>query len=155
MTSTNPPVRFCFDTSAWIAFLNSEEAHDLDSIKAWMKKFDSGQARMLIPSIVVSELFAGPATEKAEIVEKFMLRPEVEALDITPPIAKIGGVLRRSVINDGMKLKTPDALIIAAADYHKADYIISVDSHICRMDGRFGLTSKIGLPITSHELPLF
>lgn len=147
--------RVCFDSSIWNAIINQEEEHDLLSIQSWIKMIELGKATLLIPSIVITELAAHPIQDRVKLFELFLLRSDVEQLDITSAIASNAGKLRRQVIGAGQKMKTPDALIVAAAAYHRADLILSIDPHILRCDGKFGLAPKIGPPATGHDQPLF
>jgi predicted nucleic acid-binding protein len=143
--------RVCFDSSIWNAILNAEEDKDLVSIQGWIKKIEAKNATLLVPAIVVTELWTHPDEEKVKLFEAFLLRDNVSRLDITNEIAKNAGRLRRLVVQDKEKLKTPDALIVVAADYHHATYILSVDKHILRCNGKYGLKATIGLPSLGHN----
>lgn len=141
--------RVCFDTSAWTAILNSESVHNVAALRRWMERVEQGLAILLVPAVVITEVAAGPDELQVQGFRNVLLQPYIEQLDITTAIAIRAGQLRRDVINDSMKLKTLDALIVAAAEHHRADFLISLDErHIIRMDGKYGLTMKIGLPRT-------
>jgi predicted nucleic acid-binding protein len=147
--------RVCFDSSVWNAIINRESHHDLISIEGWMTKIDSKKAKLLVPSIVVAELNAHPDQKSVQVFESYLLRSEVEQLDITTSIAKRAGQLRRRMREEGgLSIKLPDVLIVAAADWHRADLILSVDAGILRCDGQFELSPKIGRPNTGHNQPL-
>lgn len=112
-----------------------------------MQRIEQGGAVLLVPGVVITEVAAGPDELKIEAFRKTLLQPYIEQLDITTGIAIRAGQLRRAVIAESMKLKTLDALIVAAAEHHRADILISVDErHMIRMDGKHGLSMKIGLP---------
>lgn len=114
-----------------------------------MLRTENGFATLLVPSVVITEVAAGPDRAQVQHFKQVLLQPYIEQLDVTTPIAIFAGELRRQVINDGMKLKTLDALIVAAAHHHRADILISCDgNHIVRMDGKYELFMKIGLPRT-------
>ncbi len=147
--------RVCFDSSVWNAIVNREERHDLASIEGWIASIDTGKAKLLVPSIVIAELAAHPRQDKVHLFESILDRSNVEQLDITTSIARKAGQLRRKIIDAGLSIKLPDLLIVASADYHRADLILTVDSNILRCDGEFDLTAKIGLPSTGHNQPLF
>ena len=146
--------RVCFDSSVWNAIINRDQHHDLISIEGWMTKIDSKKAKLLVPSIVIAELAAHPDQKRVLVFESYLLRSEVEQLDITTSIARMAGQLRRRMLNEGLSIKLPDALIVAAADWHRADLILSVDAGILRCDGQFELSPKIGNPSTGHNQPL-
>ncbi len=137
--------RLCLDYSAWMAVFNQDHPTEMVSLEAMVTAFDKGTICLLIPAVVITEIAAGPPSQLAT-VQSFVLRSNVEQLDITFPVGVAAGQLRAAAKAAKLKLKTPDALIVAAANYHRADFIVSVDSDICRMDGKFGLTSRIGKP---------
>ena len=140
------PVRICFDTSVWLAIFNGEEEHDLPSISEWLARCDRGQATLLIPAVVSAEAATGKSPEGVAIYEAATKRPYVNLIDITHTIAMDAGHLRRRVLDAGMSLKTPDAIITAAAERFHANRLISVDKHILRMNGNYGLRATIGRP---------
>ena len=61
-------VRVCFDSSLWNALFNQEEDKDLSAVQSWIQQIDTRKATLLIPSIVVTEVFAHP---DEVIVKKF------------------------------------------------------------------------------------
>lgn len=108
---------------------------------------EQGQAVLLVPGVVITEVAAGPDPVKVENFKNVLLQPYIEQLDITTSIAIRAGQLRRLVLDEKMKLKSLDALIVAAAEHHRADILVSVDqNHIVRMNGKYGLAMAIGLP---------
>jgi len=147
--------RVCFDSSVWNALLNQEEDKDLSSVQSWIKQIDTRKAILLIPSVVVTELFAHPDESSVKVFEAFLSRSSVEQLDLTVAIAKKGGQLRRRLLDNGMNLKTPDALVIAIADHHRANVVFSFDIGMLRCNGLFGIQAKICIPSDGHDHPLF
>ncbi len=143
-----------FDSSVWNSHLNEEATVDILSVQGWLKKVERGDARLLVPSIVITELAAHPDRLKLDAFEKALMHTSIDQLDITPAIARLGGQLRRAVIDQKMKIKTADALIVVAGDYYNADYILSFDPGILRCDGKFGIRAKIGPPSCGHGEPL-
>ena len=147
--------RVCFDSSVWNALVNREPHHDLTSIDGWITKIDSKKAKLLVPSIVIAELAAHPDKKLFDVFEAYLNKTQVEILDITTSIAKRAGQLRRRMKNERLlNIKLPDVLIVAAADCHRADLILSVDAGILRCDGQFELSPKIGRPNTGFNQPL-
>ena len=146
--------RICFDSSVWNAILNNETHRDLFSIQAWVAKVEKGEARLLVPSIVICEIAAHPDVKQVILFEQMLNSVHVEQLDITTPIAKKAGELRRLLLANKLKIKTPDALIIAASDYHKANYIFSFDDGILRCNGKYNIAAEKGLPSKGHNQPL-
>lgn len=149
------PRRICFDTSAWNALLNKEAEHDLPSIQGIINDFDLGKCVMIIPAVVSCEVAATPNPDDLVIFNGMLDRDNVERIDITFEVSARAGLLRRSVIKSKMKLKTPDALIIACAQAYNADLLISVDGDITRMGGKHGLTISIGKPAAYFPRSLF
>lgn len=148
-------VRVCFDTSVWIAILEKDQDHDLASITGWIDRVDRQKATLLFPTVVLCELFSSRDDARQRIIDLYLQRPNVELLDLTLSIAKAGALLRVDADSDRLKLKTPDALIIASASHHRADILISCDRGIVRLDGQYGIKCKIGLPACGFDQPLF
>lgn len=148
--------RVCFDTSAWSALLNREVDKDLESLDSWLKRIDLNRAILIVPAIVLCEAYAHPDQNMVDRFEGALLRSNVELIDISMSLAKAGGLLRKAVKADGMNIKTPDAIVVATANLFRADYLITCDSrHIVRMDGKYNLSPKIGLPAVGHDQSLF
>ena len=148
-------VRVCFDSSLWNALFNQEEDKDLSAVQSWIQQIDTRKATLLIPSIVVTEVFAHPDEVIVKKFDAFLSRSNVEQLDLTVAIARKGGQLRRRLLDANMNLKTPDAIVIAIADHHSANMIFSFDHGMLRCNGLFGIQAKICLPSDGHEHPLF
>lgn len=147
--------RVCFDTNAWISILNQESHIDLDSLMLWAGKVQDGKATLLVPAIVSTEVGAGPDEASIRQFENALKQPYVEQIDITHSIGLRAGKLRRQVLDHGWKLKTPDAMVVIAAETFRANFILSTDKDVIRLDGNFGLRAKIGPPSTGLDLPLF
>lgn len=147
--------RVCFDSDSWISILNQETHVDLESLMVWAKKIQEGKATLLVPAIVSTEVGADPDDSKLIQFENAMKQPYVEQIDITHAIGMKAGKLRRDVLNHGWKLRTPDAIVVAAAETFRASYVISTDKDVLRLDGNFGLRAKIGPPSTGFDMPLF
>lgn len=145
----------CFDTSIWSASFNKDATKDLRSINRWMERIVEGEAKLLVPSIVMAEVAANPDANKVQTFKRFLLNSFVDSVDITTGIAEKAGELRRRVINDGRTVHTPDALIAAAAEHHHCDYLFSFDSDLLRMDRKYLLSVRIVEPSfgLSSELP--
>lgn len=125
--------------------------------------FDQQKLILIVPTIVICELAASDKQITADDFSRLLLRSNIEQADITLPIAIAAGELRKAVRSDtstdGKKnLKTPDAIIVAAANHLRADFLISGDAHMLRMDGKYGIRCKICPPasfVQQPELPNF
>ncbi len=123
-------------------------------ICGWVRRVDKGEAILLVPAIVAAEIACSPSDDLHDF-RAMLDRPEIEQLDVTVPVAMEAGELRRRAKNDDLTLKIPDALVVSTADHYLADYIISEDKDICRLNGRYGIRAVIGRPETGHDQPLF
>ncbi len=151
-------LRVCLDSSVWGGIFNQDQPKHQISLGAIVDEFDKGKISILIPSVVVTEVAAGPDRSKINTLLQFATRTNVEQIDITTTVAVEAGLLRRNIQNSvRWKLKTLDALIVAAANHFRADVIVSCDDGIARLDGQFGLTPKICTPndYFSSVQPLF
>lgn len=150
-----PLVRICFDTNAWISILENEPHADLASLGAWMDAATRGEATLLVPTIVATEASVGKSATSTSIdqFEKVLLNPFVDVLDLTAVIAISAGKLRRQVLDTKRKLRTPDAIVIASAILYGADFIISTDADVLRLNGFPGIKPVIGPPATGLKQP--
>lgn len=147
--------RICFDSSVWNALLNRESGSDLASIASWLRSVESGSNTLFVPTVVIAEVAANPDVAKLEVLEKALLRSTVHQLDLTTAIAKASGLLRRKVLNSGMKLKALDSLIIASAEHHSATHVFSYDPDFLRCNRKYDIRSMICKPEQGFDEPLF
>lgn len=135
--------RICFDTCSWSGFLKGERHHDLASLSAILKLYDQEKIILLIPAIIICEIATADNPSLVTTFELAIKRDNAEQLDITIPVARFAADIRRL---SSKSVKTPDALVIAAAHYYGADLLVSSDTRILSLDGQFGIKCKIGEP---------
>ena len=148
-------LRLCFDSTVWNALLNNEPNKDVDAIRSWMQFIVDGKAELLVPTIVVSEVYANPDQEVLLQFERLLMRSSIVNIDISQSIGKRSGLLRRKVLNDGKKLKAFDSLIIASAEHYSAKKIFSYDADFLRCNGKYDIQASICKPEDGHDHPLF
>ena len=148
-------LRLCFDSTVWNALLNDESDKDVDAIRSWMQVISDGKAELLVPAIVVSEVFANPDQAVLSLFEKLLMRSCIVNIDVSQTIGQKSGLLRRKVLKDGKKLKAFDSLIIAAAEHYSAKMIFSYDTDFLRCTGKYDIQAKICRPEDGHDHPLF
>lgn len=144
------PVRVCFDNNAWSAILNQEHDKDLESIERWFKLAADRQCRIVVPTLVVLEASAMPDKAAVAKFQAIIRRPEFELIDLSSTIAMNAGQLRRMLIDankqDGKTktLKTPDSIVVASADAANCQYLLTSDSGMVKLNGRYNLKPTIG-----------
>jgi len=97
-----------------------------------------------------SDCWKGATPLAQQKLEGILLQTFVDTIDLTSAIAFHAADLRRSVAQakPKLKLKTPDAIVIASAIRANADFIISTDKHVYRLNGFPGIKPVIGPPQT-------
>jgi len=117
-----------------------------------MDSVHRGDATLLIPTIVITEATVGKELTPLaqQMLEGILLQTFVDTIDLTSAIAFHAADLRRSVAQakPKQKLKTPDAIVIASAMRANADFIISPDNRVNRLNGFPGIKKVIGPPQT-------
>lgn len=158
------PLRVCFDNNAWSAVLNQEEDKDLESIERWFKLAAARKCRIVVPTLVVMEASAMPNSAAVDKFQAILKRPEFELVDLSSTIATQAGQLRRLLIdanrNDGKTktLKVPDAIIVVSADAAKCQYLLTDDSGMTKLNGKYNLRPTIGsyeTGLPDPDQPLF
>ncbi|MGB7328203.1 MAG: PIN domain-containing protein [Rubripirellula sp.] len=154
--------RVCFDSNAWIALLNDESDKDLGSLREWLTIAARRDARLIVPAIVAAEVAVNPDLAAVSTFESLMQRPEIDVVDITTTVASFAGKLRRQTLNankTNKSIKTVrmiDALVIASSHLSGADYLLSHDIGVQKLNGMFGIAPQIGPFDTGlPKMPLF
>lgn len=102
---------YLLDTNIAIAILTNER-----NVIDFVQQAFRDKMPIYFSTITVSEVFAGLKNEEQLRADK--LFTSKRCIDVTSEIAKLAGTLRRDLKGKGLKLKTPDALIIATASVH-------------------------------------
>jgi predicted nucleic acid-binding protein len=122
------------DTNIFISVINKEPGYE-QSTKKILDWIDAGILRAILSTVVLAEICSGyditheedderdsSTKERDDFLAHILSSPNYEIADVTVPIALDAGNLRG---REGFKL--PDALIIASALRHGAEYLISND----------------------------
>lgn len=113
------------DTNIFVSVINKEADHEQS--KQVLDWIDEGKINGIVSTIVIAEICsgyenAGDSYEKDEFLAHLLGSSNYEIADVTVPIAMDAGSLRSK-----KKKKLPDALIIASAMHHGAEFLISND----------------------------
>ena len=116
------------DTNIFVSAINREAGHEQS--KQVLDWIDEGKINGIVSTIVIAEICsgyedAGNSSEKDEFLGHLLGSSNYKIADVTVPIAMDAGSLR----SKGKK-KLPDALIIASALHHGAEFLISNDDTI-------------------------
>jgi len=137
--------RIAFDTSVFIAFFEHQIAHDIGAIQNMVDEVDSGRVRLVVPTLVIAELYC--KTANSHLIDAFMRSPSVLVTDLTISAAKLAGSAREYCIDSlGFKPGMPDTLITASSQFGGADTIFTCDAPMLRLAGCNKFTIKIKPP---------
>jgi predicted nucleic acid-binding protein len=129
-------VKYCWDTSVFIAWIAEEEDKPLADIGTVADEISSGKAVLIVPVTIYSEILETRHTEEQlRRFEQFLKRSEVIVADTTVPIAQKASAIRSKGEAEGRKIKTPDATVLATAILYKADVLHSFDPHLLNLNG--------------------
>jgi len=122
-------MKILLDTNVFVAAKNKSEPAYSESIRL-IELIDRGRIKCVVPALVIAELCAGYYQEEdeegaRELLEAFLTTPSYEIIPIDHKIACEAGRVRAE-----LRLKLPDAIIIATAVIVKADAIITYDQEI-------------------------
>jgi predicted nucleic acid-binding protein len=125
--------RIAFDTTIFIAYFEQQQIHPLDVIANMVDEVDGGRALLIVPTVVIAELFCKGTN--TQLVDAFLRNPSVLVTDLTEPAAKLAGSVRDDCISNlGFKPGMPDTLIAATAQFGIADTLYTVDDPMLRLD---------------------
>lgn len=115
---------YCWDSSAILGWFNEEEDKPLDDMALVIDEVCKDEAVLLLSVTVYCEvLCVGKGTNGAKKFRSFLDRSTVEMVNVTPPIASLTAKLREKEIEQGRKLRTPDAQILATAMLYQASVL--------------------------------
>lgn len=140
MTGTGSRVVYCWDTCVFLALLRQETDKDIANLLAVAAEIETGQADLIISTIVLAELLELIADNTlAEQFNGFCRRPNVMLANVDPRIARKAARLRwlakaPDERNHIKKLHTPDAIILATAIIHEATALHTYDPDLLRFN---------------------
>lgn len=130
MSKAKRPV-YCWDTTVFLAWIKAEKESPLDDIAAVADEIDGDRASLIVPVNLFTEVLEAKHTKKQrKQMELFLRRSNVQVVDTTLPIAQKASAIRSTGLQEGRKLRTPDAQIAATAILYGADVLHSLDPHL-------------------------
>ena len=125
-------MKICVDTNAYTAFKRGDEA---------VTGVLENAGEVLLPSIVVGELFAGfhmgsRRDRNIEELNDFLAKPGVSIVDIDRSIAERYGVLIKTLREKGTPIPTND-IWIAAVALDTGARLLTLDDHFQYVPGLF------------------
>lgn len=137
--------RIAFDTSVFVALFEGQQTHDLRAIAGLVDDIDAGRAILLVPTVVIGELFC--KATNIERFEQFLQGASVVVCDLTEPAAKLAGRIREDCLSrHDFKPGMPDTLIAASAQQFQATKIYTLDEPMLRLHRCELVTVAIGRP---------
>jgi predicted nucleic acid-binding protein len=125
--------RIAFDTSIFVAHFEQQNDHPLDLIQGLVDDIDTGRVMLLVPTIVIAELFC--KRKNIEPLELFLKSPSVIVCELTEKAAKVAGAIRDDCISQhDFKPGMPDTLIVATSQQFSASAVYTVDDPMLRLD---------------------
>lgn len=131
-------VTYCWDTSVFLAWLGEEATAPLNDIGLVADEIDRGDANLLVPVTVYSEVLEAKNTPaQMEKFRKFLDRSNVVVADTTKVIAdKAGQIRSRGIqVHPPRSIKTPDATMMATAIVYGTDVFHSLEPKHHNLDG--------------------
>lgn len=131
MATSNKP-RVLMDSCALLALIKDEPgARQLDGL---MEMIDEGSAQLIESVIVLGEVFKESEADDESVREQqnhklqnirlLLESPDVQLLDVTPPIVRLATQFRRN----RKPKKLPDAIHLATAILNNCDWLVTFDS---------------------------
>lgn len=127
---------YAWDTTVLISWLCEDQSAPLANIAMVVKEIDDKQANLILSVTTYSEVLESKySAAQLDLLDRFMRRSNVIPIDTTTPIATKAAKIRDRGLQDGRKIKTPDATVIAAAILHKANVLHSLDKGMLSLSG--------------------
>jgi predicted nucleic acid-binding protein len=142
---------YAWDTSVLIAWLCQEAGAPLGDIDLVVDEIDREKSNLILSATTFSEILETKYNpDQLDQLNKFLQRSNVINVDMSFKIAKKASAIRAAALQDGRKITSPDAQIIAIAIEFGADVLHTLDDKLLALSG-----SRIvdGLKIT-HPKPL-
>jgi predicted nucleic acid-binding protein len=101
-----------------------------------VNEIDSNRANLIVSVTTYSEILASKYDQtQLDWLTKFLRRSNVICVDTTAPVALKAAKIRDAGLQDGRKIKTPDATVIAVAILYKAHVLHSLDGGMLSLNG--------------------
>lgn len=127
--------RLYWDSGCFIALFNSQPTTpplQLDALQATFAEMLDGKVRIVTSDIYRVEVFGPDNPQAAQIAEQFEACPHFEVVPLRTLAFDMAGKMRQRCheANPSRKLKTPDALHVAAGTMARADEIWTTDEKL-------------------------
>ena len=132
----------CWDSSIFIDWIKgaSDFGNGMQFISDVVAEVKAERIMLLASTLVYPEILDNSAKMPAGAsgkIEKFMKNGRYVAIaDVTSPVAKKAQQIRNTLLGKNIKLKTPDAIHIATAIVHAADYLHTFDRQMINLSKR-------------------
>ena len=119
--------RHYWDTTGWIGYAD-EISGGLGPMTGLMASVERGNTELLFSAITLAEVLFRPASrpprpwQDPHDLDQIFDAPGLSLVQVDREVGELARRLRRT-----FDLKTPDALHLACAAYHNADYLITND----------------------------
>jgi predicted nucleic acid-binding protein len=134
-----------FDTSIFVAHFEQQAEHPLELIAGLVEDVDAGRVRLLLPTVVIAELFMNPGNVTP--IQAFLDSPSVLVAELNEKAARLAGEIRKDChASKRFKPRTPDTLIVATAQEFGADTLYTVDEPLVKLNKSDKVTIKICPP---------
>jgi len=136
MAKKQKPI-YCWDTTTLLAWLKNEDSAPLADIALVVQEIDSGDATLVIPTTVYTELLeAALSTEQQAVLDAFLKRSNVISADLTVAIARRAADIRHRghCETPKRKVRTPDSQMAATALALSAAALHTLDSDLLRLN---------------------
>lgn len=129
-------INYAWDSGVFIAWLTEESTAPLGDIDLVVREIDSGRANLILSVTTYAEILASKYDEKQlQLLDGFLQRSNVVKVDTTVQVAQKAARIRDAGLQDGRKIKTPDATVVAAAILHKANVLHTLDAGLLNLNG--------------------
>lgn len=116
------PIRYAFDTCAFIALANDEDGR-ADAVRTAIERAKRGDHEILVSALIFAELLRTN-------VEAILNAPWVVIMSVDPGIGRLAAQLRTQ-----FGLRVPDAIHLATAVRGQAEALLTFDDDLLKRNG--------------------
>ena len=136
------PSRYYWDSSVFLAWIMDEAdvwgPEKMGALAGVVAEIDAGNAVLVTSTLALVEVLAGDVGDEQKArYELLFSRPNIQLIDVTPPVAERAGDLRRFCRQNGIRCpKAEDAVHLATAISLGVDALHALDDDLTALDGR-------------------
>lgn len=121
-------ITYCWDSDVTLAWFKAEQNHPLDNMRLVVQEITGGKANLLLSVVTYIEVLNIAQSGTAAIqFRQFLKGDNVFLAQVDRRVAELATGIREAACNDGMNIKTPDAIIMATAINYSASVLHSFD----------------------------